>query len=173
MVDVTLIFSDGISISPLCTVNTKNFKIDASIGCKEHGINYTQTETVDAWLVEINYRKINFLTMITHQNRANPKHANIEVFQPRSLVLPSEGMCTGTKCNEDDRSFIEQLSTPAAAGVTDILMMEELITGMADVDNIRKSIHNGAYNALIELNDASRISEAEIQRLYPDSIQLG
>ncbi|CAF1275932.1 unnamed protein product [Adineta steineri] len=113
---------------PICTVNTKKFKIGASALCKQYGINYTQTEVTGSWIVQINYPKVNFVTVISHQ---------------------------------------------AAAGVTEVLMMEDLITDITSIDRIRKNVDNGAHDALIQLNDANRMSEAEVQLLFSDSIQIG
>ncbi|UJR07945.1 hypothetical protein I4U23_012224 [Adineta vaga] len=96
MCELTLMFSDGTTVIPICTLVSQNFEIYGdSHRCGEHGITWNTTRSGAFYFMTISYTKARFSTTIEHNgNLKNPRHYNIYTWLPASLARNSTGLCT-------------------------------------------------------------------------------
>ncbi|CAF4606743.1 unnamed protein product [Rotaria socialis] len=222
-VDVTVNFLDGAGTS-LCLANTSNFNFYVQPHCSMYNIIATLIKTSDGETLTLKHPEANFLAIVIHTN-ALPRQYTIEMFQPRSLMLGSEGQCSKADCfptrsllnepaqpaprqtitKEQARDICEMYSInylntihrspvqrsayfnstirqtleeciydvritgePAAAAKgIEILMIQDLIDGATNIDEIESHFNAGVMRSFKWLNKITFESLLGVHRRYP------
>ncbi|CAF2824206.1 unnamed protein product, partial [Rotaria sp. Silwood2] len=106
IVEVSAIIFNG-TFGPICGINSLEFAIRPTESCESNGINVTITETNRFETLSLYYDMGNLTIITTHNKHGEPRHFNINIWQTRSNINNSYGLCTGSTCSsEPERSLI-------------------------------------------------------------------